>query len=172
MIKCETSSTNSIVSGHRKTKSMKIRIIALLSFVILTSFSMRNELLNPTGTYYFGKTRTKNGEVYGYYGEIQVKKYLNNKVILSFIFSKGAPSYNLGSFVDTLNYQNNKVIYRPEIYTSCLIEFVFSKKGVNVITNEQNSECGFGMGVVANGFFIKKSSKKPEIKDLLTGEKF
>jgi hypothetical protein len=151
---------------------MKIKIITLLSFVILTSFNFKSELLNPTGTYNFGKTKNKNGDIYGYYGKIQVLKYLENKIIMSFLFCKGAPSYNSGSFIDTLNYEDNIAVYRPQVYSKCRIEFAFSKKGVNVKTNEYDSECGFGMGVVANGFFKKKSSEQPEIIDLLTGEKF
>lgn len=150
---------------------MKTKIIAFLSFVILTSFNFKNELLNPTGTYDFGKTKSRNGDIYGYYGKIQVLKYLDDKIIMTFLFCKGAPSYNSGSFIDTLNYKDNKAVYRPEIDSKCRIEFAFSEKGVIVKTNEQNSGCGFGMGVVADGFFKKKSSKQPEIIDLLTGEK-
>jgi hypothetical protein len=151
---------------------MKIKIIALLSLVILTSFSIKPQIVNPTGKYQYGNTKLKNGKIYGYYGEIRVRKFLNDKVIVSFLFSKGAPSYNSGSFIDTLNFNHNKAVYKPDDYGSCEVTFLFSEKGVAVTTNNQKIDCGFGMGVVANGFFKKKSSKQPEIIDLLTGDKY
>lgn len=144
---------------------MKVKTLALLSFVILTSFSKKSEYLDPTGTYHYEKTKTKDGEVYGYIGAIKIKKYSENQVVMSFVYSKGAPSYNLGSFIDTLIYKANKVIYQPR--KSCQIEFSFFKNGVNVIIDEKKSDCDFGMGIVAKGFFKKKSSEEPEIIDFI-----
>lgn len=93
---------------------------------------------------------------------------------MTFGVSKGAPSYNSGSFVDTLDYQNNKAIYTdPELDTTCKITFEFSTKGVVVKeeTADFNSGCGFGHAVVADGFYQKISSKIPVLEDFLTGKK-
>ena len=52
---------------------------------------------------------------------------------MTFMVSKGAPSYNSGSFVDTLTYKANQVIYTdPEIDESCKTTFDFSEGGVTV----------------------------------------
>ena len=127
-----------------------------------------------SGTYELvSKTVKKGDDVYGYAGEIQVKELTNNRIILSFFITKGAPSYNLGSFVDTLILTDNTAIYTvKEFDPSCKITFKFSNKGVQVNeqTDDYNFGCGFGHAVVANGYFKRVSSEIPVIKDLTTGE--
>lgn len=131
-------------------------------------------LVDPTGTYvYSGKTTKKGDDIYGYSGQIQVKKITSRKIVMTFEVNKGAPSYNSGSFVDTLSYSNNKAIYtNPEDDSTCKIIFRFDTKGVTVKeeTADYNSGCGFGHAVVADGRFRKISSKRPKLKEPLTGE--
>ena len=89
--------------------------------------------LNPTGTYKFDeKTEKRDGEVYGYFGEISVKLIDRSKIAMSFYVCKGAPSYNSGSFIDTLDYVDEKVIYIPENDSTCRITFYFKEHGVHV----------------------------------------
>ncbi len=93
---------------------------------------------------------------------------------MTFEVNKGAPSYNSGSFVDTLIYKNNKAIYTAsEFDTTCKITFDFDKNGVSVKeeTSDYNSGCGFGHGVVADGFYKRMSGKTPILTEPLTGEK-
>jgi hypothetical protein len=93
---------------------------------------------------------------------------------MTFEVNKGAPSYNSGSFVDTLVYKENKAVYRDtEVDTTCTIIFNFNKKGINVVekTGNYNWGCGFGHGVVADGFYKKISNKVPILTEPLTGEK-
>ncbi len=132
--------------------------------------------IDPTGTYELdNKSEEKNGEVYGYSGYIQVKKITNDKIVMTFEVNKGAPSYNSGSFVDTLTYKNNIALYTvpDDIDSTCKITFHFDKKGVTVVeeTADYNSGCGFGHAVVANGFYKRTSSKTPILTEPLTGEK-
>lgn len=132
--------------------------------------------IDPTGTYELdNKTKEKKGEVYGYSGYIQVKKITNDKIVMTFEVNKGAPSYNSGSFVDTLAYQNNIALYTvaDNIDSTCKITFHFEKKGVTVEeeTADYNSGCGFGHAVVADGFYKRTSSKTPILMEPLTGEK-
>ncbi|MCO5234531.1 MAG: hypothetical protein M9888_12465 [Chitinophagales bacterium] len=132
--------------------------------------------IDPTGTYKLdNKTEEKNGEVYGYSGYIQVKKITKDKIVMTFEVNKGAPSYNSGSFVDTLTYKNNIALYTvpDDIDSTCKITFHFDKKGVTVLeeTADYNSGCGFGHAVVANGFYKRTSSKTPILTEPLTGEK-
>ena len=134
------------------------------------------EYIDPTGTYELdSKTEEKNGDVYGYSGYIQVKKIAADKIVMTFEVNKGAPSYNSGSFVDTLTYNNNVALYTAsdDIDATCKITFHFDKKGVTVVeeTDDNNSGCGFGHAVVADGFYKRTSSKVPILTEPLTGEK-
>lgn len=128
--------------------------------------------IDPTGTYKLAsETVTKDGDTYGYSGKIQVKKIGDDKIAVTFYVNKGAPSYNMGGFVDTLSFVNNKAIYKGlENTTDCRIEFAFSESGIMVKTDEGNS-CGFGHGVYANGFFKKKSSIEPILENPFSGQR-
>ena len=141
----------------------------------LTSTAFAQTAVNPTGTYeYNGKTMKINGQTFGpYIGTIQIKKIADERIVMSFFICKGEPSYNLGSFVDTLRYINNTAVYTiPDDDPSCKITFRFTRKAVTVKeeTSDFNIGCGFGHGVVADGRFKKISSSVPEITDPLTGE--
>jgi hypothetical protein len=153
---------------------MKPATFLIALFLTLSSFSIQTTYIDPTGTYVLdSKTTKKDGEVYGYTGKIQVKKLGSSKIIMTFVVNKGAPSYNSGSFVDTLNYKNNRSIYtNTEADSTCKITFDFNKRGVDVReeTADYNHGCSFGHAVVANGFYKRISSKISVLRDLLTGE--
>jgi hypothetical protein len=155
--------------------SMRKIILLLISYIILNSFVFQKTYIDPTGTYQLdSKTTKKKGEIYGYSGQIQVKKISFEKIVMTFGVNKGAPSYNSGSFVDSLNYKDNKSIYTdPESDSSCIITFEFDKNGVTVIEKaaDYNSGCGFGHAVDANGFYKRISSKTPILIEPFTGEK-
>jgi hypothetical protein len=154
---------------------MKQILIILTSIIVLTSFAAVTSYIDPTGTYQLdNKTKKKNGEIYGYSGQIQVKKIGFDKLVMTFEVNKGAPSYNSGSFVDTLDYKDNKAIYTdPESDSTCKITFYFEKKGVTVKeeTADYNAGCGFGHAVVADGFYKRTSNKTPVLTEPLTGER-
>jgi hypothetical protein len=130
--------------------------------------------INPTGTYKMVSKVTQKGvDFYGYSGHIQVKVLSETKIVMTFDVNKGAPTYNSGTFVDTLDYIDNKSIFKtPLIDPSCEISFTFSNKGVTVkeITKNINCGCGFGQGVVADGYYSKTSTEEPVLKDPATGE--
>ena len=147
----------------------------IFTSILIIGFAYQNTYIDPTGTYDLdSKTKKKGGDIYGYFGEIQVKKLAKDRIVMTFEVNKGAPSYNSGSFVDTLIYKNNRVIHTDaESDTSCKITFDFDKKGVLVKeeTEDFNSGCGFGHAVVADGFYKKTSGKVPVLTQPLTGEK-
>ncbi len=156
-----------------------LQIFLLLFFVLNgTSFGQSikassKTFLNPTGTYAFdGKTKTKDRDIFGYFGEIKVKLIDTNKIAMSFYICKGAPSYNSGSFVDTLLYRENIALYRDEdLQKACKVTFTFSKKNIKIqeTANYEYGTC-WGHGVIAFGSFKKTSYKIPIIKDPLTEE--
>lgn len=124
---------------------------------------MQKNHTEPTGIYKLNNViEKKDGEIYGYFGQIQVKKLNSEQIVMKFEVNKGAPSYNSGSFFDTLIYKNNKAVYRDiEVDTTCKITFKFDRKGITVLeeTANYNWGCGFGHGVVADGFYKKTSNK-------------
>lgn len=135
-----------------------------------SSSTISKRFLNPTGTYKFNtKIEKRDGEVYGYFGEIRVKLIDSSTIAISFYVCKGAPGYNSGSFVDTLNYFNREVIYIPEYDSTCKITFHFKEHGIDVTQSQAdlNFGCGFGHGVFADGHYKRISRKTPEIIDLL-----
>jgi hypothetical protein len=130
--------------------------------------------INPTGHYELESEIKQIGEDrYGYSGEIRVKLLEGKRIAVGFYMDKGAPSYNSGSFLDTLAYDDSIAIYRPlEFDSTCALTLLFSKNGVlsTEQTADYNSGCGFGHAVVANGFFKKISSDAPTELDPMTQE--
>ena len=149
-----------------------IYILTLLSFTSCKTNKIKT--MNPTGTYELGNFNPDlEKETTGYFGLIQVKRFAKNKIVMTFMINKGAPSFNSGSFVDTLEYKSDRAIYKnTEFDPSCEITFDFSVNGVTVKekTDDYNSGCGFGHAVVANGFFQKTSYKKPILREPITDE--
>ena len=137
--------------------------------------TFQDKYIDPTGTYDLeSETRKDGGDIYGYFGQIQVKRLTEKQIVMTFMVNKGAPSYNSGSFVDTLAYKDNNAIYTaPGFDPSCKITFDFTKNGVTVKeeTDNCNFGCGFGHAVVADGFFKRTSSNEPELRHPMTDEK-
>jgi hypothetical protein len=127
--------------------------------------------IDPTGSYKLhSKTEVRDGDTYGYFGEMNVKLLPQSKIAISFFICRGATAYTSGSFIDTLSYEQNMAIHRtPEDDTTCKIVFNFARKGVSVLQYQANlnSGCGFGHGVLADGYYKKTSGKVPKISDLL-----
>jgi hypothetical protein len=144
---------------------MKHLSIILISWLILSGLLPLETTVDPTGIYDLeNETRKEGDDIYGYFGQIKVLAIDETTIIMDFQVCKGAPSYNSGSFLDTLEYINGQAIYTdPEIDESCRITFDFTEKGVKVTeeTENYNFGCGFGHAVVADGFYKKTSSDKP-----------
>lgn len=154
---------------------MKKLLTGLLLFAATASALLaQQKVVDPTGTYILdNKPIIIEKETYGYAGLIQVNTLAEHKIIMTFSINKGAPSYNSGTFTDTLDYVNNQAVYTiPEVDKSCQISFTFTEKGVTVKEKaaDLNSACGFGHAVVADGFFKKVSSTKPVLHNPGTGE--
>jgi len=137
-----------------------IRLIQVALLTVVLSITYGQTTIDATGIYkYKGKTSVVNGQVFGpYSGIISVKKVTDTSIAMSFFICKGAPSFNNGSFEDTLSYHNNLAVYTvPNIDSSCNITFHFKNKSVVVKENaaDYNSGCGFGHAVVADGIFKK-----------------
>src|SRR5438874_2735415 len=113
----------------------------LLCFAILIAFFSFGQVnrsaeasFNPTGTYTLNLIyKVKDGDKYGYFGDIRIKRLSSSSFVMSFYVCIGAPNYNSGSFVDTVHYQGKNVItYTPPDDSTCVLTFKFSSKGVMV----------------------------------------
>jgi len=135
-----------------------------------------NNFIDPSGIYeYDGETVNKDGETYGYFGTIKVLRLDSNQILVSFYICKGAPSYNSGSFVNTLKYSNNRAIHRgdtTEPLSTCRLIFNFNREGIwtELFSDNINGACGFGHAVDAEGFYKKVKGKLPTKEEILESE--
>jgi hypothetical protein len=135
----------------------------LIFFIFLPAFANAQTItpatfINPAGYYSLdNKTRVDTGgERYGYFGSIKVNVIDSNRIFVDFYVCKGAPSYNSGSFEDTLTYQNGIAVRTTTDDASCVITFNFNTTGgvtVEEKAKDFNDACGFGHAVIANGFY-------------------
>jgi hypothetical protein len=162
-----------------------MKIIYILSFfLILGCHNKKNKtnidsfkdskekIIDPTGTYNLdNKIEVRNGDTYGSFGKIQIKKIEKGNIVITFSKNKGAPSYNMGGFIDTLKLIQNTAVYSDiKNGLNCKITFEFSDTGI-IVKEGKNNSCGFGYGVYADGFFKKESSIPPIFLNPFTGKK-
>ena len=154
---------------YNKTLLFQCLLLSLIPLFTEAQLKKGINFINPTGTYRLdAKTEIKDGETYGYSGNIKVKLLDSSKIVIYLFVCKGAPSYNSGSFLDTIPYSKNIAIYRtPEEDASCKIILYFTKKGIKVEQYQDNLNygCSFGHGVFADGYYKKVSSKIPIITE-------
>lgn len=149
-------------------------LVLMLNSSCARTKATRGGTFNPTGSYSLDLVyKIKDGDKFGYFGSIKLKRVIDSTLAMSFFVSKGAPGYNSRSFVDTVSYKGNNVIqYTPyKVDSSCVLTFKFVPKGIMVYQEavDINNACGFGHGVAANDLFYKRiSTKTPIIQDPLT----
>jgi len=137
--------------------------------ITLTCLTSAGQLSSKTGFYSLtNKTVTKNGDIYGYFGEICIKQLNSSRIVVKLSICKGAPSYNSGTLTDTLTFYKNKATYTTIEDATCKIIFTFYQKGIKLeqFAENPNFACGFGHGVDAYGFYKRKSFKTPSDKEL------
>ena len=150
-----------------------VTFFALFSIMMLIS-SCGIIKKDYTGSYEMKGQVDPKGDIYGPFGGLDIKKIEDKIYALSFSINRGAPSYNMGGFNDTLELKKNQLFFKadPEIDSTCVITFTFEKNGVQV---DQKSigegHCGFGHGVSAVGYFKKTSSEEPVLYHPFTGDK-
>jgi hypothetical protein len=140
-------------------KNLFILLVSALCFPYISTAqnSPPAPIINPSGYYSLdSKTTVKDGDTYGYFGNIKVKQVDTNRIFMEFYICKGAPDYNSGSFEDTLLYKNGIAIYTTPDDPTCVITFNFNTAGgitAEEKTKNFNAGCSFGSAVVANGFY-------------------
>ena len=129
-------------------------------FLLLSSFFLQSSInttenvdFNPTGTYEYDHGNNGNGKV-------KVQKLSSDKIKVSIFVVGGEPSHNMGEFMKELKFKNGVAVYKSG---DCGLKFVFSSNAVKVIQTGWN--CGFGAGIMADGYYKKTSSQVPNMDD-------
>jgi len=124
-----------------------------LLFTLSSFFIEKNTDFNPTGTYEYD--HGDDGD-----GIVKVQKISSNKIKVSIFVVGGGPSHNMGEFMEVITIKNGVAKYKSG---DCALKFIFNSKAVKVVQTGWN--CGFGMGVVADGYYLKTSSKVPDMEN-------
>ncbi len=99
----------------------------------------------------------------------------NDSAILIYLdLNRGAPSYNMGSVWGEVVIKNGKGLFNISIEgykKSCQFFLEFKGAKLTIKTINDQDDCGFGYGVIADGTFKKISAKNPAYFTDATGEK-
>lgn len=134
---------------------MKYTLLFSLSvlFTLSSFFTEKNMEINPTGTYEYDHGMNGNGKV-------KVQKLSKDKIKVSIFVIGGEPSHNMGEFMEVLKLKNGVSIYKSG---DCGLKFIFNSKAVKI--KQTGWDCGFGLGIAADGYYKKTSSKVPNMDE-------
>ena len=99
-----------------------------------SSFQFKITDFNPTGTYEYDKG--DDGD-----GTLKVQKISADKIKVSIFVIGGAPSHNMGEFMEVIKIKNGIANYKSG---DCALKFIFNAKAVKVV--QSGWDCGFGNG--------------------------
>jgi uncharacterized protein len=103
-------------------------------------------------------------------GELQIQLKDDNKVVFSIsldhVMNRGTPYFtaNGGDLAGEAPLKNNMVDYEKKLIeesAACKLQISFSATKAVI---KENGQCGFGLGVFAEGVYFKTSNAVPEIK--------
>lgn len=123
--------------------------------------------INPTGTYLL-KGEIKRNNITGHFGEMRVRLLDSQTVAFCLYISDGYPNYASAAIMDTLQYEENTIHYRPRRDTTCSLVLTFNLRSVDImrVITDPHSGCGFTPGILVAATFQKISSEDPVIQDL------
>lgn len=150
-----------------------VRCILILTYLLTSTKSYSQKQINPEGYYYLVSNNHKDkGEIYGYTGSLQIKRTISGRLVIVIYVNKGAPSYNSGVLIDTVENNTNNVICTCACDSSCKISISFKANKAIVKHNAEdyNFSCGFGHGVVASGMYMKSGKAVRKLIDPRSGE--
>lgn len=157
---------------------MQVRIMRYIAIIFLFTFqscvdsTATNELDSVNGDSATSVTIDSSG-VGGVYsfgsnpeieavGSLIVVPESDTTFLFSLDFNRGAPSYNMGSIASRAHYRNQAWIYshsEPDELETCEIEFMFSRKFVQLVTRQKG--CGFGANVIVDHIYDRTSLIAP-----------
>ena len=145
----------------------KIILLLLIIFTVNETFAQTDY----SGSYSFqekvnyqkGDKMKPGKEDQGRGGSLKLFKLDDGRYKFWLSLSKGWPSYNMGEVDGFISVVNNKATFSEKNEYSegdCKIVFTFSNGSVKIEQMSTDSECGFGMGVYADGDYKVKSAGK------------
>jgi hypothetical protein len=97
-----------------------------------------------------------------------------NAVLFYINLQEGPPSYNMGSIDGKIIIRDGKATFQKNLGygdKDCIIKFVFDENKLTLTQETSDCDCGFGMGVYANGAYKRTSSEIPQFYYSGEGEK-
>lgn len=144
---------------------MKSLFLLLLLSTTLPGISP--SYIDPTGTYVL-KGEVKKNRIVGHYGELRVRLLDPGTAAFCFYLNTGYPKYASIALIDTLKYEENRMLYRIQKDSSCSLILNFNAHDVELMEVYRNPEnlSGCWSDVLIPATFDKKSSEVPIIQDL------
>lgn len=84
-----------------------------------------------------------------------------SKVRFQLQVQAGPPGYNMGILEGEFELKNQEGVFFSDENGPCQLSFRFKASEVEIKTDPEQTECGFGNGVYADGTFARMSSKTP-----------
>jgi hypothetical protein len=149
-----------------------MRFLFLLLVLLLSPGCSPKKALNSsryTGIYSYGTDPEKEA-----IGTILIYPETDSTLLFYLDVNRGAPSYHMGSLFGEIKIINNAGIFISNdtgLQGGCKLEFKFSEKLLTIKTIKDQSECGFGYSVYADGIFQQVSDTVPAYFETQEGEK-
>jgi hypothetical protein len=146
---------------------MKNLFLLLLCCAHLPLLKDEPAFIDPTGTYVL-RGDVKKNNITGHHGEIRVRLLNKKTAAFCFYISNGYPKFLSGAFLDTVDYEDNRFLFRPAKDSGCALILTFSLRDVDImeVLYDPRSACGLAPGVMEAATFQKLSSEVPVIQDL------
>lgn len=112
------------------------------------------------GTYTFGSNPEKEAV-----GSIMVYPLNSSSALFYLDITRGAPSYNSGQLFGEMNVKDSIGIYDSKADSNdlnCILTFHFSPEQLEITTNLEYKDCGFGNGVNADNKYKLTGKALPE----------
>jgi hypothetical protein len=159
-----------MMKGHARLLRLAIFLLVLGFFSVEANAQNRKAVgaAEANGTYrsYF-KGRFKDS-----YNQIKILALGKGKLKIAFelmypkIDGAGEMSANTGTAEGIAEIKGDRAVYTNEEFGGCKIIITFVKPGlINVAQSEEESGCGFGFNVRADGAYKKASSAKPKFDE-------
>ena len=125
--------------------------------------------INPTGTYIL-KGDVKKNKITGHSVELRVQLLGSQTVVFCFYLTSGYPDYAAATMLDTLQYEQNCMRFRPRRDSTCSLILTFSIHSVELmkVFSDPATSCGFAPGIIVPATLQKISTETPVIQDFST----
>lgn len=121
------------------------------------------------GTYTIGDVRSNKGGA-----SIEVYPESDSTILFYVHIQRGAPSYNLGRLYGRMKVSGGTGVFNTKfdyLENSCRWKITITPKALILITMNNQYDCSFGHGVIADGKYKKINGKKPAYFIQGNGEK-